>query len=251
LDNQNYILLIYALTNTTTAAINNLFAGLFFDWDITDGNDDFTAYDSIGNFGYCYHIGGNPNTWVATALVSSDNYGFWAINNLGGDGGFGLYDGFNDSEKWQALSSAIGKPQAGAGDVSHVVSGGPYSIQPDETIQVAFVVAAGFNIDALRMAVANSRNNYIQIPTSVTDSENKFPNEFYLSQNYPNPFNPSTRIQYQVSRTSNVLIKIFDVLGNEIATLVNEYKPSGSYAVDFSAAETKFGVSLPSCVYFY
>ena len=150
MNNQNYILLKYDLTNTTPSIINNLYAGFFFDWDIADGNDDFTAYDSIGNFGYCYHVGGNPNTWIASALVSSDNYGFWAINNQGGDGGFSIYDGYTDSEKWQSLSSGIGKPQAGAGDISHVVSGGPYSIQPNETIHVAFSIAAGFNIDELK-----------------------------------------------------------------------------------------------------
>ena len=251
LNNQNYILLKYDLTNTTTATINNLYGGLFFDWDIVDGNDDFTAYDSIGHFGYCYHIGGNPNTWIASALVSSDNYGFWAINNQGGDGGFSIYDGFTDAEKWQSLSSGIGKSQAGAGDISHVVSGGPYSIQPNETIPVAFSIAAGLNIDELRTAIANSRNKYSQIPTSILDEKIERPGEFYLSQNYPNPFNPSTRIQYQVSRASNISLKIFDVLGNEIANLVNEYKHAGSYEVEFSTAETKIGVSLPSGVYFY
>ena len=81
LENQNYILLRYDLTNSTSTTINNLYVGLFLDWDIADGSDDFTTYDMLGNFGYAYHVGGNPNTWVASALVSSSNYGFWAINN--------------------------------------------------------------------------------------------------------------------------------------------------------------------------
>ena len=58
---------------------------------------------------------------------------------------------------------------------------------------------------------------------------------FQLNQNYPNPFNPSTRIQYQISSNSQVSLKVYDMLGNEVATLVNEYKPSGSYEVEFSA----------------
>ena len=114
LENQNYILLKYDLTNKTTSVINNLYAGLFFDWDFADAANDFTAYDTLGNFGYAYRVGGNPDTWVASALVSSDSFGFWAINNQGGDGGFSIYDGFSDTEKWQSLSSGIGKPQAGA-----------------------------------------------------------------------------------------------------------------------------------------
>jgi subtilisin family serine protease len=249
LENQNYILLRYDLTNTATSPINNLYAGLFFDWDIVDGNDDFTAYDVSGNFGYAYHIGGEQTTWVASALVSSDKYGFWAINNAGGDGGFGIYDGFTDSEKWQSLSSGIGKSPAGAGDVSNVISGGPYFIQPNETIPVAFTIAAGYNIDELRASVINSRIKYSQIPTATDDEEIYVAGEFNLDQNYPNPFNPSTRIQYQVPGNSNVSLKIFDVLGNEVITLVNEYMPAGMYGVDFNSQVGNF--QLASGIYYY
>jgi len=69
--------------------------------------------------------------------------------------------------------------------------------------------------------------------------------EFSFEQNYPNPFNPSTKISWQSPVGSHQTLKIFDILGNEIATLVNEYKPAGKYEVEFNAA------NLPSGVYFY
>ena len=78
--------------------------------------------------------------------------------------------------------------------------------------------------------------------------EEKFdevPIEFLLSQNYPNPFNPSTRIKYSVPQVSQVQIKVFDVLGNEIEILVNEEKPTGTYELNWYAE------NLPSGVYFY
>jgi len=71
------------------------------------------------------------------------------------------------------------------------------------------------------------------------------PTEFLLSQNYPNPFNPSTKIKYSVLQSSNVIIKVFDILGNEIETLINEEKPIGTYELNWNAA------NLPSGVYFY
>ena len=71
------------------------------------------------------------------------------------------------------------------------------------------------------------------------------PETFSLSQNYPNPFNPTTSISYQLKANSFVSLKVFDLLGREVKTLVNEEKPAGSYSLNFSA------VDLPSGVYFY
>ena len=71
------------------------------------------------------------------------------------------------------------------------------------------------------------------------------PEKFELSQNYPNPFNPSTKIKYQITTSNPVSIKIYDVLGNEVATLVNEVQPYGNYEVMFDAS------LLSSGTYFY
>lgn len=75
------------------------------------------------------------------------------------------------------------------------------------------------------------------------------PNGFFLHQNYPNPFNPKTLISYQFPVSSNVTIKIYDVLGNEVITLVDEYKPAGKYEVEFNASS---GIgNMVSGIYFY
>lgn len=84
----------------------------------------------------------------------------------------------------------------------------------------------------------------------VSDIADDFqPSVFQLGQNYPNPFNPSTRIQYQVSSNSQVSLKVYDVLGNEVATLVNEEKPAGSYEVEFKSSVGS--LQLASGIYFY
>ena len=70
-------------------------------------------------------------------------------------------------------------------------------------------------------------------------------NGFTLSQNYPNPFNPSTKIKYSIPHSIDVKIKVFDILGNEILTLIDEYKMAGVYEQTFDA------YNLPSGVYFY
>ena len=81
--------------------------------------------------------------------------------------------------------------------------------------------------------------------TDIEQTNNSVPDEYMLSQNYPNPFNPTTKINYELRITNYVSVKVFDVLGNEVAALVNENKPAGSYSVDFDGAD------LPSGIYFY
>jgi photosystem II stability/assembly factor-like uncharacterized protein/pimeloyl-ACP methyl ester carboxylesterase len=73
----------------------------------------------------------------------------------------------------------------------------------------------------------------------------EMPTDYNLSQNYPNPFNPSTKIRYSVLQSSNVVIKVFDILGNEIETLVDEEKPTGTFQITWNAQ------NLPSGIYFY
>ena len=63
----------------------------------------------------------------------------------------------------------------------------------------------------------------------VDNHTNKLPKDFLLSQNYPNPFNPSTAIQYSIPQQSFVTLKVYDLLGREVATLVNEVEPTGYY----------------------
>jgi photosystem II stability/assembly factor-like uncharacterized protein len=78
---------------------------------------------------------------------------------------------------------------------------------------------------------------------------------FELNQNYPNPFNPSTRINYSISIQSHVILKVYDLIGNEIVTLIDEEKPAGEYEVEFSAkggsASGGNVYNLPSGIYFY
>jgi len=96
----------------------------------------------------------------------------------------------------------------------------------------------------------------VRIDNLATGLESEsFPIHYILSQNYPNPFNPSTTIRFTIPELRFTILKVYDVLGNEVATLVNEEKPAGEYEVEFSAiggsASGGNAYNLTSGIYFY
>ena len=244
-EHENFIILKYILKNTTASAINDVRAGLFFDWDLIEstGANDLTSYDATDDFAYAYHQGGNPDTYVGAAVLSSSGNGYRGILNDGSQGGINIYDNFSDAEKWTALSSGIQNTSLPAGDISFVVSGAPVNISAGGTAEVTFAIAAGNNLEDLRTAIQASRSKYNLI-TDVED-ETVVPVKFNLSQNYPNPFNPSTKINFSIPESGIVSLKIYDILGSEIAVIVNEQLSPGNYEVEFNAK------NLSSGTYFY
>jgi len=136
--------------------------------------------------------------------------------------------------------------------------GKPFSINLNETKDIEATVAIDplWNTNEVNIVVfiqsTVSKNvyqsetiNYSDLSPSAINDESDIPLNFHLEQNYPNPFNPNTRIQYSVNDKDFVELKVYDVLGKEVATLVAEEKPSGTYRVDFDAS------FLSSGTYFY
>ncbi len=247
-----FILLRYMFHNTTDTTIDDFHAGLFFDLDMNDFDDDFTKWDQTDHFGYVLDqdpTDAKIDDHIGVALMSDIKHGYRAMSNAGNNpvGGVSLNPDFDDNEKWLAIASATTIQEYGPGDIAFSVSGGPYSIAPGEYLNVGFAVAGANSLEELRTAIQNSREAYKMVPTSVERSSDEIPLEFSLTQNYPNPFNPSTKIQFTIPVEVNeiVSLKIYDVLGREIKTLFNKQIQPGSYTVDFNASE------LSSGIYFY
>jgi hypothetical protein len=87
--------------------------------------------------------------------------------------------------------------------------------------------------------------NFTPVAVTAVNEKQIVPTQYSLSQNYPNPFNPSTVIKYQLKADSKVSLTIYNILGQEVANLVNEEQKAGTYSVNFNASR------LSSGVYFY
>ncbi len=245
--NSDYVILHYKFINTNNTTISNFHAGLFFDWDLIDGSgaDDIALWDSLSKMGYVYNQPGTTPYFVGSALISHSNYHFRAINNAGNDGGWGIYDGFTDSEKWQSISGGVSKTQAGAGDVSFVVASGPFTINAGDTLNISFAILAGNNLNELRSTLSYAKQKWNQIITSVNEDLQEHLS-FNLYQNYPNPFNPKTSIKFTLPESDIITLRVYNLLGKEVATLINARKFNpGSYEYNFDAS------NLPSGTYIY
>jgi hypothetical protein len=101
-------------------------------------------------------------------------------------------------------------------------------------------------VDGIRALFAERIIDWLSIPVGIEETDpTMMPASFNLSQNYPNPFNPSTKITYALPNQSSVVIKIYDLTGQEVITLVDEVKEAGTYEINFDA------LNFSSGVYFY
>ena len=136
---------------------------------------------------------------------------------------------FSQSVEWSFFPSGFGFSQSATATLISSV-GEPF---------------VGFSQIGSTSIYSGSLFRNIVIITGLRENKNQLPHEYALYQNYPNPFNPSTTVRYDLPRTTFVTLSIFDVLGRQISTIVEEEKPAGAYQVNVYAP------NLPSGVYFY
>jgi hypothetical protein len=151
-------------------------------------------------------------------------------------------DGDHDTKLVLTGTNNIGLYQAYLGRVQ-AVSGNAFDVFVDDSaVQVATTGTLRGDIDR----TCFDGVSYALVSTSVSAVETQtLPTEFQLSQNYPNPFNASTNFEFRISNFGFVNVKIFDVLGREVATLVNEARPAGVYTIRWDAS------GYPSGAYVY
>jgi len=120
-----------------------------------------------------------------------------------------------------------------------------FNINSDTSNNLWIVIGIWGNWEVARTYYIDSVSIHIQEDNPNSQQDDIQNNNYFLHQNHPNPFNPTTTIKYQIPELSFVTLKVYDVLGSEVATLVNEEKPVGSYEVEFNRT------NLSSGIYYY
>lgn len=244
--NTKFIIVKYVIHNTGASTLNNVYGGIFADWDI-----DATTYgsnkgdvDNTNRMGYCYYSGAN-GTYCGIKLLSSGAFNHYAIDNTnGGNGGVNLFDGYDDTEKYTTLSTSraqSGTATSGGNDVCSVVSSGPFTINAGDSVVVGFALIAGDDLADLQGSAVEAQNmwnnNVLTTTTIVGDNTSNL-------GVYPNPASTSTEIAYTLAEESNVDIRLLDVAGRDVAVISQGGQSAGTYR------ETLNTALLPEGVYF-
>jgi 1,4-alpha-glucan branching enzyme len=152
------------------------------------------------------------------------------------------FEDFTTLSRVMCIANLGGSPQT-VKNVPWLAAGDWYDILDQSIFNASSTVIDSIVMSAFSVRIFSNKPDSV---LSVADNKiSEMPSEFKLFQNYPNPFNPVTIINYQLPTDNYVSLKVFDILGREVATLVNEYKKAGSYNIEWN------GKNLPSGVYFY
>lgn len=232
--NAKYALVKWTITNRENSAINAKI-GL----DVIMSLDGTYGYDTVTY---------NPSNQVIITKRGGINSGIKLFSHpLQSLYSFEWYSGYTvDSSYWTWLNYGSIQNEY-IGDVEGPVtipSIDFVSINSQESVELYFAFALGANESDVFAQISEAQTKYNLI-TDVNDEFSASPVDFRLNQNYPNPFNPSTIISWNVPFDSYQTLKVYDVLGNEVASLINEYRTAGSYSFNFNAS------SLSSGVYYY
>jgi hypothetical protein len=270
-ENDPLLLVEYTFVNIGGDVLTDIYFGQFMDFDVEKWSTNMGAWDNNQDLGFAvmYNAESENSPFIGMAMFDDSgnnaNSALTFMTGIAPDGGSENYiSGLMRNQIIQQETDYMA-------DYSMLMSAGPYDLNSGQSISPFYlVIAAGDNLQAVRDAVQLAYQR-MKIISDIEHSNSILPDGYSLSQNYPNPFNPTTTIKYsipaynrqssvsskqnqsfnqQISKSNDVFvlvqIKVYDILGREIATLVNEQQQPGNYEVKWDARGQTSGVYIYS-----
>ena len=237
---EDFVISVYDIKNPGAATINNLYCGLYTDWDISaSGQKDEAMYvDSLGFF-YARSTVDPGMPWVGMQVLTKQKENVFLMDNDGtAQDNPGVYDNFTADEKFQTLSSGLGRTSTQVTDVSTVISAGPFAVEAGKTEQVAFSIFCGMNLQQLGTAAKAARDAFNNI-VSVENGDEAARAVMVMP-------NPSTSgqgtVRIRVDRETDLSCDVVDALGRHIGNLAkNQHVTPGEYIFALNSSPTRTG----------
>lgn len=227
--NDPFVVIELDVTNTSGADLNDVYIGLFSDWDIVDEAGDGSTDD----------LGGVNEDLSLVYVYDETMTQYYGVTALGTSlSGYTTTAAGEDEDLFEALSSPVENPTT-AQERATVNGTGPYNIPAGTSVTVRFAYVGGTSEAEL---ISNTET--VQSLGVATEQTTPL-GTYVLEAAYPNPFAVSTAIGFAIPTAQHVRLAVYDVLGRRVATLVDEARPAGAQSVRFDAS------ALPSGMYFY
>ncbi|HZV11644.1 MAG TPA: choice-of-anchor D domain-containing protein, partial [Candidatus Kapabacteria bacterium] len=175
--NTNFVIVTYAVQNTSGQTLNNLDCGIYLDWDIgPNGDSNYVSYDDPYRLGWISKVNSTTYPVCGSVLLSSQTPSFYAIDNNPNSSNppFTVNSGFTFAEKYTCLSSGIGRHNSSIGDVGNTIGGGPVTLAPGQKDTFAFALLAGSTLNSLEQGVIAARQLWQAIATNQIAHVNIF-----------------------------------------------------------------------------
>lgn len=211
--NDKYVIMEFTIKNHGSQTLSSLYAGLFMDWELSDGQmKDRIEYDAANEMGYTYSVLGGP--YVAIKLLSLGPVHHYAFE-VNKPTSIDFTDGFTSYDKYSALKNnnpVHNYTSTDGNDVADLVSTGPYTITPGDSVVVAFALIAGDHLADIQSSAVNADEfyNHYGINEFTTD------NTINSLQLYPNPADNILSVSFNTSAYLDAEVSIIDVNGKEV-----------------------------------
>ena len=237
-----YVMVEYTIINDGSDNLDDLYAGIFTDWDIQEYDDNKAATDNTRQLGYCYNTN-NGGFYAGVQLLSDGPFIHYAVDHVnGGGGGEDLSDGYTTQEKYNTMSTTREDAGPGTGnDVFNVVSTGPYDLTPGDSVTVAFALVGGESLEDIQ---STSDSAIAQVGGSPNTSIKLTSRNAINAHLWPNPANEQTTLSISMDQPALTAVTVTNLLGNVVWQRNTLLQPNGKLALQIPTGDLATGAYL-------
>jgi serine protease len=241
-----YIMYKYIVRNKGNATLSNMYAGIIADWDIqgVGGDSNRVAYDATNRMGYTWYTKANGLYGGIKLLSKVAPANTYAFDNIDTSTGINpnSTSGFTNKKKYIALSTMrtdAGYVHTPGNDVMNVVSTGPLTLNPGDSVEVALALIAGDNLADLKTSAINAQARYDNMTTAIPSIKIA---EGFTLRSYPNPSSGITTIDITMAQSGRMELKLYNMIGQDITTIATGDYSSGSHRFNLDVSKLNSGV---------
>jgi subtilisin family serine protease len=242
-DYDDFVIVQYKISNDGASAVDNLYVAYFMDFDINPYDQNQASIDTSLHLSYMWY----GNTYVGVNLLTTGVSNLSVIENE-----IYIYpsQGMPDSIQWKFMNGDYHFENSTApGDWSIVTSAGPFSLNPGDTIEVAFAVVGGNSFTSLLQNAQRAKDVYEDSTLVGVKEISSIPGSFRILNILPNPFNDRVNITLSVEKRERVSVEVYDVTGRRIATIAQGIYDAGIHSFKWNGEDIK-GSKVSQGVYF-